>query len=84
MARAASARATAGITHFSFTMRLKNPVNFETWSFDTTVRPSLSPWLSTALSGLNSVMPREFALSMMLLSAGVRLTTIPPAFSNFF
>ena len=36
------------------------------------------------MTGLNSVMPFALALSMMLLSAGVTLTTIPPPFSSFF
>ena len=64
--RAASARAMAGMAHFSVTIRLKNPVNFETCDFDTTVTPSLFPWVRYAFAGLNSVMPLALALSMML------------------
>ena len=65
-------------------MRLKSPENFETCDFDTTVKPRLSPLVRIDLSGLNSVTPRALALSMRLLSAGVRLTTISPPFSSFF
>ena len=36
--RIASTRATIGMTHFSLTIRLNNPENFETCCFDTTVK----------------------------------------------
>ena len=64
MPSAASTNETTGRTHFSFTIRLNQPENLATSSFDTTVKPSLSPVPSTALRGLNTVMPRELALSI--------------------
>ena len=64
MPSAASTKETTGTIHLNFTITLNQPENFATWSFDTTVRPRLSPVANTALRGLNTVMPRELALSI--------------------
>ncbi len=71
------------MAHFSFTMRLKRPENFETCCCETMVTPRLLPVVKIDFSGLKSVTPCWFAESIRLFSAGVTLTTILPPCSTF-
>jgi hypothetical protein len=84
MPMAATSKATMGMSQRSLTTRLKNPENFDTWSFDTMVIPRPLLVLLIGLIGLNSLTPRAFSFCWICSSAGVTLTTIAPPCSTLW